>query len=97
MMNHSRFLQPEQVFFVVFDDFVFVAVEIHFFFKLDDLFQVPSQVSHVEFWRRYFYKLHQIQIDQARKEALMKRAEKSRTDDSLSWEGKASSADIHET
>ncbi|KAK7485326.1 hypothetical protein BaRGS_00023425, partial [Batillaria attramentaria] len=47
---------------------------------------VPNQVSHVDFWRRYFYKLHQIKLDQARKEALMKRAEKSKSDDSLAWE-----------
>ena len=51
------------------------------------ILQVPSRVSHVDFWRRYFYKLHQIDVDQARKEALMKRADNSRTD-SLSWDGK---------
>ena len=50
--------------------------------------QVPSRVSHVDFWRRYFYKLHQIDVDQARKEALMRRAEVSRADDSISWDGK---------
>ncbi|KAK7101120.1 BSD domain-containing protein 1-like isoform X2 [Littorina saxatilis] len=47
---------------------------------------VPSRVSHVDFWRRYFYRLHQLDVDQARKEALMRRAERSRTDDSLSWD-----------
>ncbi|XP_076462657.1 uncharacterized protein LOC143295009 [Babylonia areolata] len=47
---------------------------------------VPSRVSHVDFWRHYFYKRHQMDLDQARKEALMKRAERSRADSSISWE-----------
>ena len=38
---------------------------------------VPSEISHADFWRRYFYKVNQLQIDEARKLALMKRAEQS--------------------
>ncbi len=37
--------------------------------------QVPSEVSHADFWQRYFYRLHQLDQDEARKTALMKRAE----------------------
>lgn len=47
---------------------------------------VPAEMSHVDFWQRYFYKVHQVQIDQARKEALMMRAEQSRTDDPINWD-----------
>ncbi|KAL8603544.1 hypothetical protein ACOMHN_052773 [Nucella lapillus] len=47
---------------------------------------VPSQVSHVDFWRRYFYKLHQMDVEQARKEALMKRADSAGAEDSISWD-----------
>ena len=52
------------------------------------MLQVPSRVSHIDFWQRYFYKLHQLDVDQARKEALMKRADISKADDSISWDGK---------
>lgn len=48
---------------------------------------MPAEVSHADFWHRYFYKIHQIKLDQARKEALMKRAESSSGDDGLNWEG----------
>ncbi|GAB1600183.1 BSD domain-containing protein 1-like isoform X1 [Argonauta hians] len=46
---------------------------------------VPTTVSHTEFWHRYFYKIHQLQQDEARKLALMKRAEQTK-DDSFSWD-----------
>ncbi|XP_050402266.1 BSD domain-containing protein 1 isoform X2 [Patella vulgata] len=51
---------------------------------------VPAQVSHAEFWQRYFYKLHQMALDEARKQALIKRAERSRTDNNSindDWSG----------
>jgi hypothetical protein len=41
----------------------------------------------VDFWQRYFYKLHQLEVDQARKEALLKRADHSQTEDAISWDG----------
>ncbi|XP_052097559.1 BSD domain-containing protein 1-like [Mytilus californianus] len=48
---------------------------------------VPSEISHANFWRRYFYKVHQLQIDEARKLALMKRAEQSeKKEDSINWD-----------
>ncbi|XP_067678803.1 BSD domain-containing protein 1-like isoform X2 [Haliotis asinina] len=47
---------------------------------------VPSELSHSEFWQRYFYKVFQLQQDEARKQALMKRAETPTEDDSLGWE-----------
>ena len=39
--------------------------------------QVPSSVSHADFWQRYFYKLWQLEQDEARRAALKKRAEDS--------------------
>ncbi|KAK3089167.1 hypothetical protein FSP39_001409, partial [Pinctada imbricata] len=48
---------------------------------------VPSEISHGDFWKRYFYKVHQLQVDEARKLALMKRAERVETkEDSIGWE-----------
>lgn len=38
---------------------------------------VPAAVSHSEFWLRYFYKVHQLEQEQARREALKQRAEQS--------------------
>lgn len=46
---------------------------------------VPTMVSHTEFWQRYFYKVHQLQQDEARKLALMKRADECK-DDAFSWD-----------
>ena len=51
--------------------------------------QVPAEISHADFWKRYFYKVHQLQVDEARKLALMKRAEQAQNrEDSVGWEGK---------
>ncbi|XP_019633254.1 PREDICTED: BSD domain-containing protein 1-like isoform X1 [Branchiostoma belcheri] len=47
---------------------------------------VPSAVSHSEFWQRYFYKLHQLQQDEARRAALMERADNTSPSDDLGWE-----------
>lgn len=50
--------------------------------------KVPAEISHADFWKRYFYKVHQLQQDEARKSALMKRAEQAqKKEDSISWEG----------
>uniref|UniRef100_A0A8C0CJL2 BSD domain containing 1 n=1 Tax=Balaenoptera musculus TaxID=9771 RepID=A0A8C0CJL2_BALMU len=38
---------------------------------------VPAAVSHSEFWHRYFYKVHQLEQEQARRDALKQRAEQS--------------------
>ncbi|XP_041358282.1 BSD domain-containing protein 1-like isoform X2 [Gigantopelta aegis] len=46
---------------------------------------VPLQMSHTDFWQRYFYKLHQLEMDEVRKQAMMNRAEQER-EDSLGWE-----------
>ncbi|BFZ16757.1 hypothetical protein BsWGS_19796 [Bradybaena similaris] len=46
---------------------------------------VPSEVSHAEFWQRYFYRVHKLDCDEARKLALMKRADEARGD-SFSWD-----------
>ena len=48
--------------------------------------QVPSEVSHADFWHRYFYKLHQLDQDEARKAALMKRADVVQEQLDLEWE-----------
>ncbi|CAI9727356.1 Hypothetical predicted protein [Octopus vulgaris] len=50
---------------------------------------VPTTVSHTEFWHRYFYKIHQLQQDEARKLALMKRADECK-DDAFSWDDDSS-------
>ena len=50
------------------------------------IFQVPSEVSHANFWSRYFYKLHQLDQDEARKAALMKRADVVQEQLDLEWE-----------
>ncbi|WAR22913.1 BSDC1-like protein [Mya arenaria] len=42
---------------------------------------VPSEVSHQDFWRRYFYKLYQLSVDEARKQALMRQDEWSGDED----------------
>lgn len=47
---------------------------------------VPSEISHADFWKHYFYKLHQLHIDEARKLAMMKRVEKDNKDDSINWD-----------
>ncbi|CAG5119843.1 unnamed protein product, partial [Candidula unifasciata] len=46
---------------------------------------VPSEVSHAEFWQRYFYRVHKLDCDEARKQALMKRADEARGD-SFTWD-----------
>ncbi|XP_007948630.1 BSD domain-containing protein 1 [Orycteropus afer afer] len=38
---------------------------------------VPAAVSHSEFWHRYFYKVHQLEQEQARRDALKQRAEQN--------------------
>ncbi|XP_074073813.1 BSD domain-containing protein 1 isoform X2 [Macrotis lagotis] len=38
---------------------------------------VPAAVSHSEFWHRYFYRLHHLEQDEARRDALKQRAEQS--------------------
>ncbi|XP_013421710.1 BSD domain-containing protein 1 [Lingula anatina] len=47
---------------------------------------VPSEISHADFWRRYFYKLHQLEEDEIRKKDLMKRAETAGDEDDLGWD-----------
>ncbi|XP_054427881.1 BSD domain-containing protein 1 isoform X1 [Pteronotus mesoamericanus] len=46
---------------------------------------VPAAVSHSEFWHRYFYKVHQLEQEQARRDALKQRAEQSITEEP-GWE-----------
>ncbi|XP_061229665.1 BSD domain-containing protein 1 [Neopsephotus bourkii] len=47
---------------------------------------VPAAVSHSEFWQRYFYKVHRLEQDEARREALKQRAEQSIQREEPSWE-----------
>ncbi|NWS06415.1 BSDC1 protein, partial [Motacilla alba] len=47
---------------------------------------VPVAVSHLEFWQRYFYKLHCLEQDEARREALKQRAEQSMHQEEPGWE-----------
>uniref|UniRef100_A0A4W3JQL9 BSD domain containing 1 n=1 Tax=Callorhinchus milii TaxID=7868 RepID=A0A4W3JQL9_CALMI len=47
---------------------------------------VPAAVSHSEFWHRYFYKLHQLEQEEARRIALKQRAEQISQSEELRWE-----------
>ncbi len=50
---------------------------------------VPEKASHKQFWTRYFFKVHLIEIQEARRQALKKRAEEASRLDSgsdLKWD-----------
>ncbi len=48
---------------------------------------VPSTVSHVDFWQRYFYKVEQLNEDEMRRQELMKRADEAQQDEGdLAWD-----------
>uniref|UniRef100_A0A8C8RLF4 BSD domain containing 1 n=1 Tax=Pelusios castaneus TaxID=367368 RepID=A0A8C8RLF4_9SAUR len=47
---------------------------------------VPVAVSHSEFWQRYFYKVHHLEQEEARREALKQRAEQSVHREEPGWE-----------
>uniref|UniRef100_A0A3P8TSL0 BSD domain containing 1 n=1 Tax=Amphiprion percula TaxID=161767 RepID=A0A3P8TSL0_AMPPE len=48
--------------------------------------QVPAAVAHSEFWQRYFYKVFQLEQEEARRVALKQRAEQSPHTETLGWE-----------
>ncbi|XP_018100507.1 BSD domain-containing protein 1-A isoform X1 [Xenopus laevis] len=47
---------------------------------------VPAAVSHSEFWQRYFYKVHQLEQEEARRDALKQRADQSVHSEEPTWE-----------
>ncbi|KAE8624356.1 hypothetical protein XENTR_v10005929 [Xenopus tropicalis] len=47
---------------------------------------VPAAVSHSEFWQRYFYKVHQLEQEEARRDALKQRADQSVHSEEPQWE-----------
>ncbi|XP_026862893.1 BSD domain-containing protein 1 [Electrophorus electricus] len=47
---------------------------------------VPAAVAHSEFWQRYFYKVFQLDQEEARRVALKQRAEQTTHSESLGWE-----------
>ncbi|XP_048681990.1 BSD domain-containing protein 1 isoform X1 [Caretta caretta] len=47
---------------------------------------VPVAVSHSEFWQRYFYKVHHLEQEEVRREALKQRAEQSMHHEEPGWE-----------
>nr|XP_042700679.1 BSD domain-containing protein 1 isoform X6 [Chrysemys picta bellii] len=47
---------------------------------------VPVAVSHSEFWQRYFYKVHHLEQEEVRREALKQRAEQSVHHELPGWE-----------
>ncbi|XP_053358329.1 BSD domain-containing protein 1 isoform X2 [Clarias gariepinus] len=47
---------------------------------------VPAAVAHSEFWQRYFYKVFQLDQEEARRVALKRRAEETTQSQSLGWE-----------
>lgn len=60
---------------------------------LSSFIQVPAAVSHAEFWSRYYYKVHKLDQDEARRTALKERADMTSSqtfEEELGWgdEGK---------
>ncbi|XP_058470792.1 BSD domain-containing protein 1 isoform X2 [Solea solea] len=47
---------------------------------------VPAAVAHSEFWQRYFYKVFQLDQEEARRLALKQRAEQPTYTETLGWE-----------
>ncbi|KAM8916055.1 BSD domain-containing protein 1 isoform 2-T2 [Spinachia spinachia] len=47
---------------------------------------VPAAVTHSEFWQRYFYRVFQLNQEEARRLALKKRAEQTTHTETLGWE-----------
>ncbi|XP_020392797.1 BSD domain-containing protein 1-like [Rhincodon typus] len=47
---------------------------------------VPSEITHADFWSRYFYRVHQLHQEEARRTALKERAEQSTYSVDLKWE-----------
>ncbi|XP_077477706.1 BSD domain-containing protein 1 isoform X2 [Stigmatopora argus] len=47
---------------------------------------VPAAVAHSEFWQRYFYKVFQLDQEEARRVALKQRAEHTSHTETLGWE-----------
>ncbi|XP_076605260.1 BSD domain-containing protein 1 [Chaetodon auriga] len=47
---------------------------------------VPAAVAHSEFWQRYFYKVFQLDQEEARRVALKQRAEQTIHTETLGWE-----------
>uniref|UniRef100_A0A3B1JSU0 BSD domain containing 1 n=1 Tax=Astyanax mexicanus TaxID=7994 RepID=A0A3B1JSU0_ASTMX len=47
---------------------------------------VPAAVAHSEFWQRYFYKVFQLDQEEARRVVLKRRAEETSQSESLGWE-----------
>lgn len=47
---------------------------------------VPAAVSHSEFWQRYFYKVHQLEQEEARRIALKQRADQNAYPEEPRWE-----------
>ncbi|XP_047467424.1 BSD domain-containing protein 1 isoform X2 [Mugil cephalus] len=66
---------------------------------------VPAAVVHSEFWQRYFYKVFQLDQEEARRVALKQRAEQTTHTETLGWEeeeeddflGAASPSQLHFT
>lgn len=49
---------------------------------------VPEKVSHKIFWRRYFFKVHLIELQEAKRQALKKRAEQAQreSESGINWD-----------
>uniref|UniRef100_W5M3S1 BSD domain containing 1 n=1 Tax=Lepisosteus oculatus TaxID=7918 RepID=W5M3S1_LEPOC len=47
---------------------------------------VPAAVAHSEFWQRYFYRVYQLDQEEARRVALKQRAEQTSHSEELGWE-----------
>jgi len=49
---------------------------------------VPDKVPHKEFWKRYFFKVHLLELQEQKRQALKKRAEQTRydSDSDINWD-----------
>uniref|UniRef100_A0A3Q3QKR6 BSD domain-containing protein n=1 Tax=Monopterus albus TaxID=43700 RepID=A0A3Q3QKR6_MONAL len=56
---------------------------------------VPAAVTHSEFWERYFYKVFQLDQEEARRVALKQRAEQSTHTEILGWEEEEEGISTH--
>uniref|UniRef100_A0A8B9J3W4 BSD domain containing 1 n=1 Tax=Astyanax mexicanus TaxID=7994 RepID=A0A8B9J3W4_ASTMX len=59
---------------------------LHDWLKNFTVMYVPAAVAHSEFWQRYFYKVFQLDQEEARRVALKRRAEETSQSESLGWE-----------
>ncbi|KZT43485.1 hypothetical protein SISSUDRAFT_978243 [Sistotremastrum suecicum HHB10207 ss-3] len=53
---------------------------------LKSLLDMPSELNADQFWTRYFFRLHQIEVDEERRKAVLQGAAAQGTEEVFSWE-----------